>query len=156
MAVKKHAAIPRVVDRAARARSAKPAAPAGASEEDLQRAVIETIGYLVPGPTHEGGAVVFAVPNGGWRSKAEAGILKALGVRAGVFDLAVLTWDGRVGFIELKEPGKYKPVEKGLSGPQEDFQDMLVSMKIPHAVLDNVDHVMDFLRTLGVTVKRSR
>lgn len=48
----------------------------------------------------------FHIPNGGARSKAEAGIFKALGVMPGVFDLCFLWHPGNVAFIELKAPGK--------------------------------------------------
>ena len=48
------------------------------------------------------GLIFFHVPNGGGRSKVEASILKAMGVKAGVPDIAVILPSGRVGFIELK------------------------------------------------------
>lgn len=41
------------------------------------------------------------IPNGGWRSKAEAGIFKALGVRSGAPDL-LFVHEGRAFFMELK------------------------------------------------------
>ncbi|MEH6476668.1 MAG: hypothetical protein V7727_13330, partial [Sneathiella sp.] len=51
------------------------------SEELLQRAVVEWLGWQYPM------LLFFVVPNGGGRSKAEAGILKATGVKAGGADL---------------------------------------------------------------------
>lgn len=48
-----------------------------------------------------------AIPNGGGRSKAEAGRLKAQGVKAGVYDLIfALPMSGCPGlWVELKSPG---------------------------------------------------
>jgi VRR-NUC domain len=45
---------------------------------------------------------VFAIPNGGYRTKAEAARLKWTGVVAGVPDLCVLAPVGRVFFLEVK------------------------------------------------------
>ena len=44
------------------------------------------------------------MPNGRWRSKAEAGKLKAEGVRAGVPDLCIIR-NGLPYFIEIKKKG---------------------------------------------------
>ena len=46
----------------------------------------------------------FHVPNGGWRSRIEAAILKGLGVRAGVPDVIAIH-RGRVYGLELKAEG---------------------------------------------------
>lgn len=52
-------------------------------------------------------------PNGGARSKAEAAILKSMGVRAGVADLAFILTGARIGFIELKATnGRATPAQK--------------------------------------------
>ena len=55
-----------------------------------------------------------AIPNGGGRSKAEAGRLKAEGVRAGVFDLCLpYPRSGKCGlFIEMKRRTKGKVSEE--------------------------------------------
>ena len=68
-------------------------------EEALQRAVASYLDLALP---HD--AVWFHPPNGGARSKAEAGIFKAMGVKAGVPDIIVI-YRGRVVCIELKAPG---------------------------------------------------
>lgn len=49
---------------------------------------------------------MFAIPNGGWRHKGEAGKLKAMGVKAGVSDICLPVRRGSwsVLFIELKRP----------------------------------------------------
>lgn len=50
------------------------------------------------------GLVFFHVPNGGYRTKAEAGILKAMGVRPGVADL-ILLHRNKTFALELKAQG---------------------------------------------------
>lgn len=46
--------------------------------------------------------LVFHVPNGGARSKVEAGIMQAMGTLAGVADITLLIRGGITVFIELK------------------------------------------------------
>ena len=67
-------------------------------EEALQRQVASFLRATVPAPPM--GPVWFHVPNGGARSRAEAGIFKVMGVKAGVPDLLFL-WS-RPFAIELK------------------------------------------------------
>ncbi len=70
-------------------------------EESLHRSVASYLDACLPLD-----AVWFHPPNGGARSVAEAGIFKALGVKAGIPDV-VIVWQGRPYFIELKpEKGK--------------------------------------------------
>lgn len=53
------------------------------------------------------------VPNGGKRSKAEAGKLKAMGVRAGWPDITIL-YGGRLFCVELKaDGGRLSPKQRG-------------------------------------------
>ncbi len=68
-------------------------------EEMFQRAVARYLDLALPED-----AVWFHPPNGGARSKAAAGIFKAMGVKAGVPDLIVI-YQGQVVAIELKAPG---------------------------------------------------
>ena len=58
------------------------------------------------------GLLFWHTPNGGGRSKVEASILKAMGVKAGVPDILVLLPNGKVGFIELK-------AGKGVASPAQ-------------------------------------
>lgn len=82
-------------------------------EQDLQMAVARFLKLALPD------LVWFAIPNGGYRTKAEAGIMKATGTRKGVPDLAFILPTGSVGFIELK-------AAKGrLSPDQIAFRDSL-------------------------------
>ena len=50
------------------------------------------------------GVVVFAVPNGGFRRKTEAAIMKGLGTVAGAPDI-VACRDGKFFALEVKAPG---------------------------------------------------
>lgn len=61
--------------------------------------------------------LVFAVPNGGFRNKKEAAMLKAEGVLAGVPDLVVISpkLPGRTLFVEMKTlSGKVSKVQQDL------------------------------------------
>lgn len=69
-------------------------------EHDLQCACVQWFRLQYPKLRNR----LFAVPNGGARSKAQAGKLKAEGVVAGVSDLILLKPGGRYGalLIEMK------------------------------------------------------
>jgi hypothetical protein len=69
-------------------------------EEQLQRAVCALLAIY-----EARGLLCFcAVPNGGYRSPAEAGILIGMGVKRGVPDLLVWTPEGHSFGVELKGP----------------------------------------------------
>ena len=70
-----------------------------------QAAIVEYVRWVAPQ------IVIFHVPNGGWRSKAEAARFKWIGVLAGVFDLVLILPDGRSAYWEAKRP-KGRPVER--------------------------------------------
>lgn len=88
----------------------------------------------------------FAVPNGGGRSKAEAGILKATGVKAGAPDLVIL-WEGMFFGIELKAP-------KGtLSDSQKDTADLIVKAGGFYTVIRSLDALEAYLIAQGMPIK---
>ncbi len=79
-------------------------------EQDLQIAVAKLLDAVLASRV-----VWFHVPNGGYRSKVEAGIFMAMGVKPGVPDL-VINWAGPDGplvlAIELKAgAGKATPAQ---------------------------------------------
>lgn len=76
-------------------------------EEQIHRAVIQHLAVRsMPGVFY------FHPANGGWRSKAEAGIMKALGVRAGMPDLVVF-YRSQIFGLELKASyGRLSPAQR--------------------------------------------
>jgi len=81
------------------------------SENAVQRAVCDHLHSRgVPG------LVWFAVPNGGYRTPAEAAILKGQGVQRGVSDL-ILLHAGKFYALELKRDGQAVK----LGSPQDEF-----------------------------------
>lgn len=78
----------------------KPRTPARHLESDLQRQCVAW--FRLQYPRHA--RMLFAVPNGGGRSRIEAAIMKAEGVTAGVSDLILLQARGGWGAlcIEMK------------------------------------------------------
>jgi hypothetical protein len=68
-------------------------------EQAIQRNVFEH--FRVRGAP---GVFAFHVPNGGYRRKVEAAILRGLGTVAGVPDVCAIK-DGRAYFLELKSEG---------------------------------------------------
>lgn len=66
-------------------------------EDALQIAAVQFIRLALPG------CVCFHVPNGGARTKAEAGIFKAMGVVAGIPDLWIV-YAGSTLALEMKAP----------------------------------------------------
>lgn len=65
-------------------------------EQKLQIAVCEYLSYALP---QDG--FFFAVPNGGYRTPAEAGIMKAMGQKPGVPDI-IIAYRGWIYGIEAK------------------------------------------------------
>ena len=81
-------------------------------ESNLQRACIRWFRLQYP----KFAKVCFAVPNGGWRNRREAGILKAEGVTPGVADVILLTPSGGYASLCLE----FKTESKGST--QRDSQ----------------------------------
>jgi hypothetical protein len=75
-------------------------------EEKLQRDVLAFLHLALPTD-----AIVFAIPNGGLRSKKVAQRLSGQGVKAGIPDLQVI-WRGRAYFIELKTASGRQSVQQ--------------------------------------------
>ena len=84
-------------------------------EHEIQKAICEYLDIR--------NICYWAVPNGGKRSKAEAGRLKAEGVKSGVPDLCLI-YDGMYYGLEVKKPATSTP--KGyLSKNQKKFQESI-------------------------------
>jgi hypothetical protein len=132
-------------------------------EEALHRSVVAYLRATLPEPW-----LVVHVPNGGGRSKAEAGILKAMGVLAGMPDLLVIGPLDRLGrisiwptviAIELKAPpkmlktGKPSQAKPAVSDAQRDVIAALGACGIPTLIVRDLDEAIRALRELGVPLK---
>ena len=92
---------------------------------------------------------IFAVPNGGYRTKAEAARLKWTGVLAGVLDLVLLLPQGNVAHWETKTAyGR-------LSKEQRDHIAWLDENGHPWAVVKSIDDARRELEILGVPTREA-
>jgi len=137
-------------------------------EETLHRACVAYLRAALPPPW-----IVWHTPNGGGRSKAEAGILKAMGVLAGMPDLfvmgptpVVVKPDVRVLVnattiiaIEFKAPpkqlkrGGVSKATPRLSPAQRARQADLGACGVPYLVIDDMAEMVQALKALGVPLR---
>jgi hypothetical protein len=83
------------------------------------------------------------IANGGWRTKAEASILRGQGVTPGAPDLLIVA-DGKVHFLEIKtESGRLSPV-------QRDCHEQLRRAGAEVAVAFGLDQALHLLEQLGL------
>lgn len=136
------------------------------AEEQLHRAAVAHLRASLPAPW-----IVFHVPNGGGRSKAEAGILKAMGVLAGMPDLLIIgpeRWHPQGGCvasptsviaIEFKAPpkrlrtGGVSKARPRLSPAQRARQIDLGACGVPYLVIDDLADMVQSLRALHVPLR---
>ena len=111
------------------------------AEQSLQRAVADYLAWCVPAP-----------PDGPWwtavnpipaKSRAAAGISKAMGLKAGTPDI-VMCWKGGFVGIELKA-GRGR-----LSDPQIETHEAITLAGGVVTTCRSLDDVAAFLATLGV------
>lgn len=108
-------------------------------EDIVQRAVVHHIlRRKFPGVSW------FAVPNGGWRSQAEAAIMHGLGVRAGVPDLFIFH-NGKAFALELKRDkgGRISPHQKAMIAELE-------AADVKCAVACGIDQAVEQLERWGI------
>lgn len=110
-------------------------------EQALQRQVAKLFDICLPAQ-----CVWYAVPNGGFRTKAEAAIMKSTGTKAGVPDLCII-WRGRPHFIELKSPNGR------LSIAQHDMHLRLTLAGAIVITCTSLEGVVEFLGTIGIPLK---
>lgn len=87
----------------------------------------------------------FHVPNGGYRRKAEAGRLKAIGVRAGVHDLIILLPGAVTLFVELKtDKGALSPKQKKFHEEiaKLGFENQLIRAANPEGALAQLQAIL--------------
>lgn len=109
------------------------------TEHKLQCAVARYLDHAIP----YGTAIWFSVPNGGQRSKATAGKLRAEGVKAGVADLIVIAPHGVLA-IELKtDTGRQSQSQRG-------WQSALEDVGHTYRICRSIDEVEEALREFGL------
>lgn len=112
------------------------------SEEQLQIQVAEFLDLALVN------AVWWHTPNGGKRSKAVAGKMKAAGQKAGIPDILILH-EGSLHAIELKVPGNY------LSSAQKAMKDRLEVHGLTNfEICRSLDEVQATLMAFGIPARR--
>lgn len=113
--------------------------PRNTPEEDMQCALIELL--RLNARKH---VIFYMVPNGTHKSKAAAGKAKAMGLTAGVYDIAgVLPSKGIAWFLELKVP------PNGPSLAQIDFGVRCENAGALHHVAYSLDSAIEWLCAIG-------
>lgn len=107
-------------------------------EHILQRQCVTWFNYQYPALSQ----LLFAIPNGGARSKRTAGRLKAEGVKAGVSDLffAVASKYVHGLFVEMKA------ISGRQTATQKDFQKQVTAQGYAYVVIRSLE---DFQRTIS-------
>lgn len=111
------------------------------AEAERQAAIVEYVRWVAPE------IVIWAVPNGGLRTKREAARLKWTGVAAGVPDLTLGLPDGRSAFWEVKTP------QGRLSADQRAFVARLEALGHVFMVVRDIDDARRALAWLGVLTR---
>ena len=115
----------------------------GNAEARLQASLIAWIRWCAPQ------TMVFAIPNGGLRGKAEAARLRWTGTLAGIPDLAVLAPGGRVFFLEVKT------ADGRLSTEQREMFDRFVALGIDAAVVRSIADVRQAFHVWGISTREA-
>ena len=111
------------------------------AEARRQAAIVDYVRWVAPQ------VVIFAVPNGGLRSKAEAARLKWTGVLAGVLDLVLVLPERRSAYWETKTP-------KGrLTDDQRKFIAKLEAAGHVWALVRDIDDARRELVALGIETR---
>lgn len=108
----------------------------GTEEQDLQMNCVKWFELSYPKE------LILHYPAGGYRTKAEAGIIKAMGVKKDIPDLFIPAMRGGYGglWVELKKPGESP-------SPEQVEMIMELNNKGYKAVWsDNLDHFMGLVR----------
>ncbi|PKR55426.1 VRR-NUC domain-containing protein [Thalassospira marina] len=108
-------------------------------EEIIHRSVVQYLNCVLPA-----GVIFFHPANGGVRSKAEGGIFKALGVKAGTPDLVFILPGGRTAFAEIKGPNG------SLSKTQKMFRDDALALGCAWVEVRSIDDMKDALTEWGI------
>lgn len=112
------------------------------SEDQIQRAIIAYLRAVLPD------AVVHHSPNGGLRTKAQAGKFKAAGVVPGWPDITILR-RGMTRFMEVKT------VTGRMSPHQIQFRNFCIRNGFPLAIVHSVDEAKEALRMWGIETREA-
>ena len=113
------------------------------AEARIQAAIVEWVRTVAPD------VLVYAVPNGGLRTKAEAALLRWTGTLAGVPDLAVVAAGGRVYHMEVKTPdGRVSPEQRALMM-------RLTALGAGVAVVRSIDDVRTAFAAWGISTREA-
>ena len=103
------------------------------SESALQQQIFNWYNnnYCLKNMTKRG--LMFSIPNGGTRNIMEAMTLKATGLLKGASDLVVILPNGKLIFVELKQP-------KGVQSPeQKDFENRVILLGFEYHIIKSLD-----------------
>ena len=108
--------------------------PRSNAEETLQQAIVQ---HLILRADKR--VIWYHVPNGESRSPRTAGRLKAMGVVAGVADLALVLPDGTPAFMEVKSAiGRQSP-------QQHKFEERCRAIGVRYTVVRSIDEALEVL-----------
>lgn len=111
-------------------------------EQNTQIAVIQFLDKALVPP-----AFAFHIPNGGKRTRAEAGILKAMGVKSGMPDLFIIAPASTILAIEMK-------ARRGsASAEQKARMEALRDCGISTAICKSLDEVEAAVLAAGVRLR---
>ena len=110
-------------------------------EHQLQKAVVQYLALLEA----TGKLFFFAIPNQGNRSRAAAQMMKSQGLRAGIYDLAIIKLpEGTYHALEIKAP------KGSLSRTQKGWREFFEKHNIPFAVCKSMKELGRILGEWGM------
>jgi hypothetical protein len=101
-------------------------------EDKIQKNIVDAVRLVYPFPK----ALIFSVPNGGFRYKLTALVLKATGLMPGVSDL-ILLFKGRVYFAEVKTSDGTQ------SDNQKEFQRKVEAMGFTYFIVRSANDMLE-------------
>jgi hypothetical protein len=113
-------------------------------EQVFQASLVKSLAMVL-----DPSCLMFAVPNGGWRTKREAAILIGQGVVPGIPDLMIL-FNGTAAGMELKAG------RGATSDSQDKVHVRFARAGIPIAIIRTLDEALTFLDSAGVPFRIKR
>jgi hypothetical protein len=118
---------------------------AGRPEERIHRSIVAYLRTVLPNTW-----LIHHSPNGGWRSKTEAGVFKALGVIPGWPDISIFGEEAKgcqAWFLEVKSP------DGRLTDVQRECHNRLRDLGFPVAVVHSIDEARTSLIQWGIKLR---